>query len=405
MPRYSYKAKSVKGEEKTGFLEAKDTHQLSQKLHAQGFVLIKAQLSDEVKKRKFNINLPTLGGVPLTEKMFFVRNLQVMIAAGLPLPRAIKALSKQVKTPEFKKALSEIKDRVVEGKSLSEAMGYYPSVFPQLLRSMVKVGEESGTLEKVLETLSSQMEKEHVLISRIQSAMIYPIIIICSMIAVGALMLIMVVPKLAETFEDLNLELPATTKVVIGFGTFMANYWHLIFLALIIFIVFLIQLLKIEAVKKIFDKILLRIPVISSIIKATNSAYVTRNLSSLIGAGVSFPRSLEITAGTLSNFYFRAAINEAAEKVRKGGKLSEVLAKYKDVYPLIVIQMVAVGEETGETSNILSELADFFEEEVSNTTKNLAAVIEPILMIIIGVTIGFFAVSMVQPMYSMLGSI
>ncbi len=405
MPRYFYKAKSVKGEEKSGFLEAKDTHQLSQKLHAQGFVLIKAQLSEELKKQKLNIDLPTFGGVPLTEKMFFVRNLQVMIAAGLPLPRAINALSKQVKTPEFKKALSEIKDKVVEGKSLSEAMSYYPSVFPQLLRSMVKVGEESGTLEKILGVLSAQMGKEHVLRSRVQSAMIYPIIIICAMIAVGALMLIMVVPKLAETFEDLNIELPVTTKIIIGFGTFVANYWHLLLLGLIIFIIFLMRILKIQAVKKISDRIFLRVPVISSIIKATNSAYTTRNLSSLIGAGVSLPRSLEITAGTLGNFYFKTAMNEAAEKVRKGGKLSEVLASYKGVYPLIVIQMVAVGEETGETSAILSELADFFEEEVSTTTKNIASVIEPVLMIIIGITIGFFAVSMVQPMYSMLGSV
>ena len=405
MPRYFYKAKSVKGEEKSGFLEAKNTHQLSQKLHAQGFVLIKAQLSKELKKQKFNIDLPTFGGVPLTEKMFFVRNLQVMIAAGLPLPRAIKSLSKQVKTPEFKKALSEIKDRVVEGKSLSEAMSYYPSVFPQILRSMVKVGEESGTLEKVLGVLSAQMEKEHILISRVQGAMIYPIIIVCAMIAVGALMLIMVVPKLAETFEDLNIELPVTTKIIINFGTFVANYWHLLFLGLIIFIILLIRILKIQAVKKISDKIFLRAPIISSIVKATNSAYATRNLSSLIGAGVSLPRSLEITAGTLSNFYFKTAMNEAAEKVIKGGKLSEVLASYKNVYPLIVIQMVAVGEETGETSAILSKLADFFEEEVSTTTKNLASVIEPVLMIIIGITIGFFAVSMVQPMYSMLGSV
>ncbi len=405
MPRYSYKAKSVKGEEKSGVLEAKNTHQLSQKLHAQGFVLIKAQLSKELKKQKFNIDLPTFGGVPLTEKMFFVRNLQVMIAAGLPLPRAIKSLSKQVKTPEFKKALSEIKDKVVEGKSLSEAMSYYPSVFPQILRSMVKVGEESGTLEKVLGVLSAQMEKEHILISRVQGAMIYPIIIVCAMIAVGALMLIMVVPKLAETFEDLNIELPVTTKIIINFGTFVANYWHLLFLGLIIFVIFLRRILKIQAVKKISDRIFLRVPIISSIVKATNSAYATRNLSSLIGAGVSLPRSLEITAGTLGNFYFKTAMNEAAEKVIKGGKLSEVLASYKNVYPLIVIQMIAVGEETGETSAILSKLADFFEEEVSTTTKNLASVIEPVLMIIIGITIGFFAVSMVQPMYSMLGSV
>jgi type IV pilus assembly protein PilC len=407
MPRYFFTAKSLKGEEKSGFLEAKDTHQLSQKLHSQGFVLIKAQLAEEETKKgsKLNIVLPSLGGVPLTEKMFFVRNLQVMIAAGLPLPRAIKSLSKQVKNPEFGKALSEIKDKLVEGKGLSESFGYYPSIFPELFKSMIKVGEESGTLENVLKTLSMQMEKEHILRDRVKSAMIYPTIIICSMIAVGALMLIMVVPKLAETFKDLDMELPVTTKIVIGFGIFLANNWHLVFLGLTVLAIISMRLLKIEVVKKIVDSILLKLPIISSIIRSTNSAYTTRNLSSLIGAGVSLPKSLEITSTTLGNYYFRTALGDAAEKVRKGAKFSEILMRHKNIYPSIVIQIIAVGEETGETSRVLSVLADFFEEEVSSATKNLASVIEPVLMIIIGITIGFFAVSMVQPMYSMLGNV
>jgi len=405
MPRYFYKAKSFQGKEKSGFLEAKDTHQLSQTLHGQGFVLIKAQLAEELKKKNINIVLPTFGGVPLTEKMFFARNLKVMIAAGLPLPRAINALSKQVKTPEFQKALSDVREKVTQGKNLSEALGHYPDIFSELFKSMIKVGEESGTLEKVLETLSAQMEKEHNLKAKIQNAMIYPAIIILAMIAVGALMLIMVVPKLAETFEDLNMELPVATKVIIGFGTFLANNWHFVLLGLIALVIFSMRAVKIESVKKILDRMLLNMPIISFIIKSTNSAYVTRNLSSLIGAGVSLPRSLEITSGTLTNFYFKKSIAEAAEKVRKGAKLSEVLATYKNVYPSIVLQMIAVGEETGETSHVLLELADFFEEEVSNATKNLASIIEPVLMIIIGITIGFFAVSMIQPMYSMLGNV
>jgi type IV pilus assembly protein PilC len=407
MPRYSFTAKSLKGEEKSGFLEAKDTHQLSQKLHGQGFSLIKAQLAEEETKggSKLSIALPSFGGVSLTEKMFFVRNLQVMIAAGLPLPRAIKSLSKQVKNPKFGKALSKIKDKLVEGKSLSESLGYYPSIFPELFKSMIKVGEEAGTLENVLKTLSMQMEKEHTLKDRLKSAMIYPTIIICAMIAVGALMLIMVVPKLAETFKDLNMELPVSTKIVIGIGVFLTNNWHLVFLGLIVLAIISRRLLKIEAVRKTLDGIFLKIPIISSITKSTNSAYTTRNLSSLIGAGVSLPKSLEITSTTLGNYHFRTALSEAAEKVRKGAKFSEILMRHKNVYPSIVIQMIAVGEETGETSKVLSELADFFEEEVSSSTKNLASAIEPVLMIIIGITIGFFAVSMVQPMYSMLGSV
>ena len=178
---------------------------------------------------------------------------------------------------------------------------------------------------------------------------------------------------------------------------------------MIVFLLFLIvvlsQALKIKEVKKIVDKLVLKIPIISPIVKKTSAAYTVRTLSSLIAAGTPLPRTLEITSKTLSNFYYKEAMSEAAKKVRKGEKLSEVLSSYKSIYPPIVLQMIAVGEETGETSSILAKLADFFEEEVSIATKNLASVIEPVLMIIIGTVIGFFAVSMIQPMYSMLGAI
>jgi len=404
MAKYFYTAKSLKGEEKTGTLEAKDIHQLSQKLRGEGFILIKAQSETGPKKGSFKIPLPFLG-VSLPEKIFFVRNLQVMIAAGLPLPRAIEALSNQVKNSEFKKALIDIKDEITKGKNLSDSLGSHPEIFSELFQAMVKVGEESGTLEDVLKTLSFQMEKEHSLKSQLKGAMIYPAVIITAMIGVGVLMLIMVIPKLAATFDELNIELPMATQVIIGFADFLAHQWKLVIIFLLFLIVVLSQALKIKEVKKIVDKLVLKIPIISPLVKKTSAAYTVRTLSSLIAAGTPLPRTLEITSKTLGNFYYKEAMGEAAKKVRKGEKLSEVLSSYKSIYPPIVIQMIAVGEETGETSGILAKLADFFEEEVSIATKNLASVIEPVLMIIIGTVIGFFAVSMIQPMYSMLGAI
>jgi type IV pilus assembly protein PilC len=188
-------------------------------------------------------------------------------------------------------------------------------------------------------------------------------------------------------------------------GEFLSQNWPFVLIGLVILVMAYIRALKIEGFKKIVDKIFLKTPIIGPIVKSSNSAYMLRTLSSLIAAGSPLPRALEITSGTLGNFYFRSSLNESAKKVRKGEKLSEVLAASEKIYPLIIIQMIAVGEETGETSSILGNLADFFEEEVSNTTKNLASIIEPVLMIIIGVAVGFFAVSMIQPMYSMLGAI
>lgn len=387
-------------------MEAKDTHQLAETLKNQGFILIKAELEKGgSEKRKINFSIPFFGGVSLTERMMFTRNLQVMISAGLPLPRSLEALALQSKSKVFKKALLEIKEEVTKGKSFSETLGKYPNIFSELFQSMIKVGEESGTSEEVLKVLTRQMEREHELKSKIQGALMYPAVIVTAMIGIGILMLVMVVPKLAETFKELEIELPATTKIVIGLGTFLAEKWFLVIPIIVVFSFFFWMVLKTQTGKKIIDTLLLKIPIISSLIKKTNSAYTVRTLSSLIASGVPIVKSLEIVSGTLGNVHYKNAVLAAAQIVKKGGKLSEALSVYSDIYPPIVFQMIQVGEETGETSSILAKLADFFEEEVGNATQNLASVIEPILMLIIGGVVGFFAISMVQPMYSMLGAI
>jgi len=402
MPKYFYTAKSLKGEEKSGALETKDIHQLAKKLREQGFILIKAETGEKAaKERKFAISLP-FGGVGLKEKMFFARNLQVMVASGLPLPRAIETLSSQTKSKKFQKALLNIKEDVVKGKSFSEALSIYPDIFSELFLSMVKVGEEAGTLDEVLKILAQQMERENTLKSKITGAMIYPAVIIAAMLGIGILMLVMVVPQLAATFKELEIELPVTTKFVMGLATFLVEKWYLVILILVFFIFFFLQAKRTKRGKATIDALLLKLPIISPIIRKTNAAQTVRTLSSLIASGVPIVRALEIVSGTLGNVYFKKAISEAAERVRKGEKLSEALKPYQDIYSLTVIQMIAVGEETGETSNILEKLADFFEEEVGRATENLASVIEPVIMLIIGAAVGFFAISMVQPMYSML---
>jgi len=406
MPKYFYTAKSLKGEEKSGTLEAKDIHQLAKKLREQDFILIKVETEGEkIKKRKLVITLPFFGGVSLKEKIFFTRNLQVMISAGFPLPRVLEILANQTKSKKFKKALSDIKEDIIKGKSFSEALCPYSYIFSEVFQSVVKVGEESGTLEEVLKILANQMEKENELKSKIMGAMIYPAVIICAMMGIGILMLVMVVPKLAAIFEALQVELPVTTKLVIFLGTFFVEKWYLVILISIFLIFIFSQIIRTQKGKMVLDAFLLKAPIISPIIKETNSATVVRTLSSLIVAGVPLVRSLEIVSGTLGNIHFKTAIIEAVEKVRKGEKLSEALKPHQATFPPIVVQMLAVGEETGETSNILAKLADFFEEEVGRATQNLASVIEPVIMLIIGAAVGFFAISMVQPMYSMLQAI
>lgn len=406
MPKYFYTAKSFKGEARSGVLEVKDKKELSRILHQQDLVLISASLEEEkIKKGKLEISLPIFRGVSLTEKMMFARNLQVMIAAGISLPRSLTILATQTKNKNFQKALLDILEEVTQGKSFSGSLRKYPQIFPELFVSMIKVGEEAGTLEEVLKNLTYQMEREHDLRSKITGAMMYPAVIICAMIGIGVLMLIMVVPKLAETFEELEIELPITTRFVIGIGTFLAEKWFLLPVIILVLFLFLRTISRTKTGKRLFDKLILKLPIISSIVKKTNSAQTVRTLSSLITSGIPIVQALEIVSGSLGNFYFKEAMTKAKEEVKKGGKLSEALKPYQNLYPLLVIQMIEVGEETGQTSDILRKLADFFEEEVTLATKNLSSLIEPLLMLLIGGAVGFFAISMIQPMYSMLGAI
>jgi len=317
----------------------------------------------------------------------------------------LEILANQSKSKKFKKTLFGIQEEITRGQAFSAALGKYPNIFSELFINMVKVGEESGTLEDVLRVVTQQMEKEHEIKSKIKGAMVYPAVIISAMLVIGVIMLIVVIPKLAQVFEEFGADLPLSTRMVIAVGTFLGKFWYLLPFGILALIILLRIILKTKPGKVAFDTIVLKIPIIAPIIKKTNSAHTVRTLSSLIAAGVPIVRSLEIVSNALSNIYYKRAISEAAERVRKGAKLAEVLKNYNKIYPNLVIQMIAVGEETGETSNILEKLAGFFEEEVANATKNLSAVIEPVLMLIIGAVVGFFAVSIIQPIYSMMGTI
>lgn len=406
MPQYFYTAKSFKGEIKAGTLEAEDKKDLSKILHQEGYVLIKADLAVEEKKRKFEISLPLLSrGVSLAEKMMFTRNLQVMISAGVSLPRSLSILSQQSKNKRFRKTLAEILEAVNKGEGFSESLRRYPDVFSELFVNMIKVGEESGTLENVFKNLTFQMEREHDLRSKIKGAMIYPAVIICAMVGIGTLMLIMVIPKLAETFRELEIELPPTTQFVIWLGEFLATFWYLLLIMILILFFVFQKVVKTRGGKRIFDKVTLKLPIISQIIREANSAQTIRTLSSLIVSGIPIVQALKIVSGALGNVYFQDAILKSIEKVQKGEKLSLALKPYQNLYLPMVVQMIEIGEETGQTSEILAKLADFYEEEVTNATKNLSSIIEPILMLLIGGAVGFFAISMIQPMYSMLGAI
>jgi type IV pilus assembly protein PilC len=407
MPTFLYVAKSMSGQEQTGQMEAKDEHQLAALLRQQDFVLILAEKQNvsSQKEKGFSLSFLSGGKVNLKEKLFFTRNLRVMISAGISLPKALRTLAGISKNEKFKAALLAIIEEVNAGKVFSQALAKYPKIFPELFCSLIKAGEESGTMEEALKNLTLQMERQNELASKIKGAMMYPAVILVAMLGIGVLMLVMVVPKLAEIFKDMGTELPFTTQILMGLGDFVSQKWYLALTIVVVLVVAVKYVLSTKKGKRIADKIFLKLPIIGPLIQKTNSAYTARTISSLASSGVPIVRSLEIVSEVLGNVYFKEALLQSAETVRKGGKLSEALKVYQNLYPPLVIQMIEVGEETGETSDILQKLAEFFEEEVTSATKNMSSIIEPVLMLLMGGAVGFFAVSMLQPMYSVMGNI
>lgn len=401
MPKYFFRAKNFSGEEKVGFKEASDIKDLISQLKREGLTLIKAEI-EEPKKAFF---APLSFSVSLTEKMFFTRNLKIMISAGVSLTQAILNLSQQVKNKKFRQVLLEIQERITKGERFSDALSFYPQIFSEIYQNMIKVGEESGTLEQSLEILATQMEREKELRDKIKSAMIYPSVILVLMIIIAFILLTFVVPQLSEALKELEVEIPRTTRTIMALGDFFSKNFAILILIFSGLVFSFLQFFKTSLGKYFLDSLFLKIPVISDIVKKSNCALLARTLSSLIAAGVSLPKSLEITAKTLGNVFFQKALIESIEKVKKGQRLSQSLLEYKNFIPLTLISMVEVGEESGELTMTLSKLADFYEAEVETTTRNLSSLVEPILLILIAGAVGFFAISMLQPIYSAIQSL
>ena len=270
---------------------------------------------------------------------------------------------------------------------------------------MVKIGEESGTLEEVFGILSSHMDREHQLKAKIKGAMIYPCIILVVMGCIGVVVSTFVIPKFSSFLLSMNIELPIYTRILIGSGNFSQKYWYLIPLFPLTLVYGFLVAIRTKTGKWAFDTFLIKMPLISSFIKKNNSVILIRSLGSLNQSGISLVRSLEITSETVGNTYFKIALREALEKVKKGEKLSSALKPYARIFPFGALDMIEVGEETGKTSDILKKLSEFYEQEVEEELKNFSAIIEPALLIVIGLAVAFFAISIIEPMYSSLKSI
>ncbi len=407
MPIFTFTAQKPSGEKYNGEKEANDKFALYKEIKDGGDAIITVS---ETNKGSFNwkrlsAEVAILGKVKAHEKISFARNLGAMIRAGLSMSKALAVLDRQVKNKRFKKVLVTLGSEISGGKTLSAAMKNFPDVFSPLFVSMVGAGEESGNLAESLRVVSEQLEQSYLLRKKVKGAMIYPCVILGVMVVIAILMLIFIVPTLTATFKELNVSLPLSTQFIIGLSDFIRS--HYLFALAIAAALFALSYIggKTPRGRKMFDYTILRIPLISPIIQEVNAARTARTLSSLLSSGVDLVEAVRITGSVLQNSYYKEVLVKAEKDIQKGIPLSVLFIKEEKLYPVFVGEMMSVGEETGALSDMLLQIAVFYENEVEQKTKDMSTVVEPFLMILIGAAVGFFAVSMISPTYSVLNNI
>ncbi|MDO8569951.1 MAG: type II secretion system F family protein [bacterium] len=399
MTLYKYKAKDKEGKIYERTLEVKNRFDIYGVIREEGGSVISIQEVKSLRVLAFLGNI--FSSIKTHQKITFAKNLGLMMKAGLPVTRALSVMSRQSKSKPFKKLLSDLEIDVSHGKTLSESLGKRPKVFSHLFVSMIKAGEESGNVSGSLDIVSSQMEKSYLLAKKIRGALIYPAVIISVMIVLAVLLLIFMVPTLTATFEGLGVQLPLATRILIYLSNFFVQHTLAVSIGTILFIIFSVLFLRTRIGRDIVDIVSIRIPVIGEMVKEFESARTTRTLSSLLSSGVEIVVALDVTVSVLQNHLYKDALTRVRIAIEKGEPMSAVFIEYEYLYPLFVGEMVAVGEETGKISEMLMGVATYYEEEVDQKTKDLSTIIEPVLMIIIGIGVGIFAISMLAPTYSL----
>lgn len=342
-----------------------------------------------------------ISSVPEYEKVLFARNIGAMLGAGLSLARALAILERQTKNARLREVVGELSGAVRRGETLHSALAHFPNVFSRLFVAMVRAGEEGGELSQSLGVVSDQMERMYVLKKKIRGALLYPAIIVIAIIGVGIFMMLNVVPTLSQTFSEMGAELPASTRAIIAVSDFLVNYSIVALSGAILLLGSIYGFARTPVGSRIKDFIFLHIPIIGAIVREVNAARTSRTLASLLAAGVDVLSSLDIVADVVQSSYFKAVIVQAKEGVGKGEPLSAAFVRNEHLYPPFVGEMMSVGEETGQLTEMMKKMAAYYEDEVDRKTKDMSTIIEPFLMVAIGSAVGFFAVAMISPIYQL----
>lgn len=400
MATFNYTATNAQNHTITGSLEAADRSSVIAALAKQNLRPISIK-DGSSSKNQFSLN-DLLGGnkVKADDIVMFTRQLSAMISAGVPILRALTSLGDHAESPALKKIIGNVVKDVQAGSPLADALGKYPNTFSDVYVNMVRAGEAAGILDDILKRLALQQEKNAAIRKKVKSAMTYPMVLIFITILAFFGLMIFVIPMIGKTIKDLagpDASLPIITQVMLGISGFMISYWYILLPIFIGGIIVLLRYLKTPIGKAQFHHIILKLPGIKTIIRKLAVARFARTFSALMGAGVAVLEALDVTARAIGNTVYEKALKDAAEQVKNGKQLSEIIEADTELWPAIVAQMLSVGEETGQTDTVLVKVADFYEEEVDVAIDGLSSIIEPVMIVVMGGMVGLIAASVMSP--------
>ncbi len=403
MASYTFTAQTKDNNTINGHVEAASKEAATQAIIKQGHRPI------SITEEKTQKSLFSFGGkkVKTTELVVFTRQLSTMISAGVPLLRALNTLTDQAESKAMKSTLADVTKDVQSGMALGDAFAKHPTVFSDVFINMVRAGEAGGILDDILKRLAVQQEKNDSMRKKVKSAMTYPMVLVVIMVGAFFGMMYFVIPNIGKILYDLggpDAKLPFLTQVMLGLSSWMLQYWYVVFGIVFGIIFALRKFIKTPKGKRLLHYSLIKAPIIGPIIKKVAVARFARTFSSLAGAGVSVLETLRVTGNAIGNEAFKDELGRGAEAIKSGQQLSVALAK-GGLFPGIVPQMLAVGEETGQTAEILIKIADFYEEEVDATISSISSIIEPVMIVLMGGLVGLVAVSVMEPIASLSQSI
>jgi type IV pilus assembly protein PilC len=401
MAIYKYRALNKQQQIVKGLVEASSLESVAELLAERKLTIVSLK---EQRRGALAVSIPFLGHVKHRSVVIFSRQLSVMLSATVPVVQALRILTTQTDDAAFKTVLNEMTNDVDGGMKLSSAFAKHPEVFSNFYIAMIRSGETSGRLDKVLNYLATQMEKDYDLMSRIKGAMVYPLFIIGSLVAVGVVMIVFVVPQMTSVLKESGADLPFMTRMLIGVSSFIVHYWWLILAALIGLVVAFRLFIHSTFGRQVWDGTKLRAPIFGTLVTKIIISRLATSLSTLIKGGVPISRALSITADVVSNEAFKALLLETVKEVEDGNSITTVMTRSKLV-PTMLPQMLMVGEKTGRMDEVLDRLGDFFSREVDALIGSLTSLIEPVIMILLGCGVGLMVAAVILPMFQIANSI